>query len=165
MTRVVLKSAEVKSIPPLLEEIYTIYSSDLIASGAYTPEEAYAKARADIETHLPGGMPSSDEHKIMHIVHIQTGTIIGSLWYCVKDKEAYIHWLSICESERHKGYATEALNELEKKLLKLQIHRIGLHVFEHNVIAKKLYDNFGYTFLKANEVDGKRIGKILEKNL
>lgn len=144
----------------LLEKIFTIYSQDLVTSQSFSHEKALIKARKDIETNLANPLQAFE-----YIVHLQRDTIIGFFWYCVKGKDAYIHFLFINENERNKGFAQEALLALEHKLKALGMKTISLHVFEHNLIAKHVYEKLGYTFQNANEQNGKVIGNILQKSI
>jgi RimJ/RimL family protein N-acetyltransferase len=79
---------------------------------------------------------------------------VGDLWVAVEEgrKDAFIYFNGIDEPQRGRGYAGEALNLLETKLAALDIHQIGLNVFEDNQVAKHLYQKKGYQFTSHNMV-------------
>ena len=67
----------------------------------------------------------------------------------------FVSELYIRKKYRHQGYGKATLDKVEKIAKKLKIKRIGLDVFYHNVIAKKLYSKVGY-----NVISEYRIKKI-----
>ena len=80
---------------------------------------------------------------------------IGALWLTKEKKELFISEIYIRKKYRHQGYGKATLDKVEKIAKKLKIKRIGLDVFYHNVIAKKLYSKMGY-----NVISEYRIKKI-----
>ncbi|MNT65069.1 putative N-acetyltransferase YycN [compost metagenome] len=59
-------------------------------------------------------------------------------------KEAFIYDFYIFEPYQRNGYGTEALAALDEEARKMNVTRIGLHVFGDNDRAFKLYQKMGY---------------------
>lgn len=74
------------------------------------------------------------------------GDRVGVLLYSYdKDKKlAYLHYISVSEAYRRKGYAGQALELLEQVAIGLGAEKIALNVFGDNGSAKRLYEKNGY---------------------
>jgi len=58
--------------------------------------------------------------------------------------EAFIFDLVILPAFRRRGFAEDAMLELEVYVRRLGLTQISLHVFEHNTVASALYDKLGF---------------------
>lgn len=66
------------------------------------------------------------------------------------DKSATTAWPSICIGEHQhwgKGYARQALIDLEAIIWQAGLERIEIGVFGYNTKAKKLYESLGYQYI------------------
>lgn len=66
----------------------------------------------------------------------------------------------IYESKRRKGYATAALNEMEKNAVEAGCQESVLFVADNNYAARELYIKCGYQFLRQMDY-----GKYMIKQL
>ena len=59
--------------------------------------------------------------------------------------------IAIFPAHRNKGLGTLALRSLAKEVEELGFKAIVLHVFKHNISAKRLYEKLGYSVIQ--EID------------
>ena len=108
------------------------------------------KEFTDIFTH---GLETENNFP-MAIVEADSGETIGFICVLHKgendNKMSYIYNLSICEEKRRKGYATTALNLVEKKAAEAGCLVSILFVKDSNHGAKALYKKCGYQDYKQD---------------
>lgn len=70
----------------------------------------------------------------------------GRMWVFVdyKRKNAFIYDIRIFSKYQNKGYAKNAIIELEDKLKQENIKTLGLNVFGNNKVAYNLYKSLGF---------------------
>jgi RimJ/RimL family protein N-acetyltransferase len=133
--------------PEFREHVAVHYAKDKVDAGAWSPEEAPRRARADLDALLPNGTSTRD-HFLYEIRDASTAEEVGTLWFAVQDGGAgrgvWIYDIEIHAPFRRKGYAREALEAAEKKAADLGASKIELHVFGHNGAARALYEAAGY---------------------
>jgi ribosomal protein S18 acetylase RimI-like enzyme len=133
------------------------YAAEHVRGGRWTDEEAPAAARAEYDRLLPQGTATAD-HYLRHVVDDESGETVGLIWYWherARDR-LFLYDISIAEAQRRKGYAAQALAQLEEEARKLGAEEIGLHVFGHNTAAWALYAKMGYE--ETNVMMRKRLG-------
>lgn len=103
------------------------------------------RAAAQYAELLPDGL-HTEMHRFWQVTAGESGQPVGQLWVEVNDerRSAFIFFIGIDEAWRGRGYGKGALTALEAELRPLGIKRIGLNVFNDNVIAKGLYAAQGY---------------------
>jgi ribosomal protein S18 acetylase RimI-like enzyme len=110
-----------------------------------TKEEAEKKANDDYHQLLPNGLLT--EHSFIYSIKANDQWV-GTLWFGIRgpedNRKAFIYDIVIDEVERVKVYGEEALKFLEGEVKKLGYNHIGLHVFGHNKVARRLYEKMGY---------------------
>ena len=62
----------------------------------------------------------------------------------------HIFDLEIYEPFRRKGFARQAMQELEGVARGMGLRQLGLHVFAHNRAAESLYEQLGYRVASLN---------------
>ena len=130
-----------------LERFYVEYAGEQVKAGSWPADRAIELAKAEIKELMPDGLATKDQYLYSLIV---TGepTPVGFIWLMIRKrngcKEAFIDDIEIYENFRRKGYAVQALDELDVIAKEMGIHKIRLHVFAHNHRARELYEKCGY---------------------
>lgn len=147
--------------PKFREHLAGHYAKDKVDAGAWSPEEAPRRARADLDGLLPNGTSTRD-HFLYEITDASTSEVVGTLWFAVQDGGAgrgvWIYDIEILAPYRRKGYAKETLEAVEKKAADLGADKIELHVFGHNGAARALYEASGYvptSIVMSKQLDGR----------
>jgi len=83
----------------------------------------------------------------------ETGAV-GVLWF-KSDLDSsrgsgHMFDLHIFETFRRRGYARQAMLELEKVARGMGLRQLGLHVFAHSRAARSLYERLGYSVAGLN---------------
>lgn len=75
------------------------------------------------------------------------------MWVQLKpeDKSAFGFDIHLEPEFRSLGIGRHIMNLCGKKLKDMGIKTVGICVFEHNEIARKLYDSLGFKIVKFNE--------------
>lgn len=128
------------------------YAADKVASGQWSKGQSLERARRELEALLPQGRRTAD-HYLFNILN-GAGTVVGALWLARKEQAghsiAYVYDLYIQPAWRRMGYATCALGAAEAEARRLGLKGIGLHVFGHNLGARRLYEKLGYATTNVN---------------
>jgi len=122
------------------------YAAQHVRTGRWSEEEALERSREEHERLLPRGLATPD-HKLWNIVPAGGGEPVGMLWVAVVQKptpSAFIYNIEIYAQFRRRGYAEQAMLELESEVGRLGLESIRLHVFGHNTAARRLYEKLGY---------------------
>lgn len=150
-------SADFKLVP-MTEAEYSVWSvsskagyRDELHKSGMTLAEAQTKADDDMGRLLPDGLKSKDQF----VLSMKEGERwVGILWFGIRgaadNRKAFIFDIVVNESERGKKFGEKALGLLENEVKKLGLSHIGLHVFGHNLIARKLYEKMGYEITNLN---------------
>ncbi|HEX3331210.1 MAG TPA: GNAT family N-acetyltransferase [Gaiellales bacterium] len=124
------------------------YAADIAANGGRAPNEARAKAEADIAALLPAGPATPGQH-IEIIVNADTGEAVGRLWFAERGEEGerhiYLYAIEIDEEHRGRGAGRAAMLAFEDEARSLGYDSVKLNVFGTNSRARRLYDSLGYT--------------------
>ncbi len=75
---------------------------------------------------------------------VEDNTLIGYYSYYKSFDEAYINNIAVSSCFRHKGYGKIILSNLITKAKEENIYNITLEVRKSNMIARKLYESFGF---------------------
>lgn len=100
-----------------------------------------------------GKAPSKiSEYDIWSIVE-ENKTQIGFIWIQLNKEKtaAFIYDIYIEQKYRSQGIGRHVMIECQKTLKNLGIKKIELCVFEHNTIARKLYDSLGFKEVKFDK--------------
>ncbi|WP_245807785.1 GNAT family N-acetyltransferase [Halobacillus massiliensis] len=131
------------------------YAEELYKSERFsTFEEALAHARNQFADLLPEGTLTKDHH----LFTLKTDLIedAGVLWVhtFMENEEAilFIYDIEIVESLRGQGFGKAAMKAVEEFAIKQKAKKIKLHVFDHNVRARSLYEKLGYVAEGRNMV-------------
>lgn len=129
------------------------YAKDRVRAGFWTQAESVARSRKEHRALLPDGLKSRYHH-LYTVQDSETGAAVGVLWF-KSDLDSsrgsgFIFDLEIQEPFRRKGYARQAMLELENVARGMGLHQLGLHVFAFNAGARSLYEGLGYSVASLN---------------
>lgn len=139
------------------------HAEELLREKNITQEGALRETEAGLEKMLPNGLETSNNY-LMVIERLADSTIVGYMWYMYDDRRADT-FLFLCdflvyENERRKGYAQQALAEMEEAGRELSCKKCVLFVRDDNNKARKLYEKCGYIY--RNERDS---GRYMDKDI
>lgn len=122
------------------------YADENVKAGYWSSDEALEKSRQVHNRLLPDGLKTQN-HLFFKIVDEHLASV-GTLWlfsdFDAAQPTGFIYDLIIEEAFRQKGYGKQAMIALEGKARELGLKRLALHVFAHNLPARKLYQDLGY---------------------
>ncbi|MFF8832963.1 GNAT family N-acetyltransferase [Streptomyces sp. NPDC015131] len=109
-------------------------------------EQALARAEASHRAHLPDGLAT--EGAAFHVA-VRDGAVAGHLWtgrteLPTGERAAYVYDIKVAEDQRGRGYGRVLMLFAERIALEAGERRIGLHVFDDNTAAVRLYESLGY---------------------
>lgn len=134
----------------------TSYETELLLSRRFDTEQAaHEFAVLEYNDIFKNGFCTSNTYLYNITVN---GQKVGILWFLNEDKqgfpgEAFIGDFLIYEIYRKKGYGYQALHIAERLAKEQGLTEMRLGVMNHNIKAKKLYVEVGYTILKKREHD------------
>ena len=150
---VLLLSMNVQEFSTYIQSSIENYASEKVKSGNWKQENALNLAKEEFHRLLPDGIKTKDQH-LLNVFDEKTENNVGILWVGTSPggnfRGAFLWDFLIHEKFRRKGYATQALKELEKFLRGMGIKQVSLHVFGHNQEAIALYRKAGYTVTNMN---------------
>jgi len=136
-----------------LEHDIREYAQERTQAGFWSEAEALTRSRKEHKALLPDGLKSRYHHlyTIRESAHNED---VGVLWlktdFDTSRATGFIFDLEIHEPHRRKGYARQAMQELENVARGMGLRQIGLHVFFHNQAARSLYEQLGYQTASMN---------------
>lgn len=119
------------------------YAKEKVAAGNWTEEEALEKAKTTHAELLPEGRHTKDH--FLYTILNEKGENVGTLWICKQSPDkAFIYDIRVSDDYQGQGHGKKAMILAEEEARKIRVQRIGLHVFGHNTVARKLYENLSY---------------------
>ncbi len=101
--------------------------------------------RQEIDHMLPAGLNTKNHHLLsLRSVVGQVGFLCMTVIDRKSEVEAFVLDLVVFPEFHRRGYAGEAIRELEEYVAELGLNRISLTVFQHNESARGLYEKSGY---------------------
>lgn len=129
------------------------YAAERTKAGYWSEAEALTRSRREHKALLPDGLKSRYHH-LYTIRESETNQAVGVLWlktdFDTSRASGFIFDLEIHEPYRHKGFASQAMQELENLARGMGLRQLGLHVFSHNQAARALYEKLGYQTASLN---------------
>ena len=140
--------------------------NDLVAGGM-SREDAVAAAESELAQLLPDGQ-DTEENFLMMIKKEDDLTDVGYIWtlheFTNDTMQSFLCDLVIYEEFRGRGFAKEALSQMEKSAYTYGCEESILFVKNDNTKAIGLYQEWGYMTLRE-ESDGMYMRKRLNKDL
>ncbi len=129
------------------------YAEEKVKAGNWAPEEAVLRSREEHEKLLREGV-ATPNHYLFSIWDDVAGRAVGEVWLMVeagpRGATGFIYDLFVEEQSRGRGVATRAMQALEEQAAELGVRSLALHVFGHNLAARKLYEKLGYQITNVN---------------
>ena len=152
---VTLKKMTEKEFLDYKEFSISEYAQDLTKGKNISYEQARIDAKKEFEFGLPNGLDTKNSF-LMNIV-AKDGEKVGWLWFQYdtneegNSKQVFLADLFIFESERRKGYASDAINEMNRIAKNDCCSSSALFVWEHNPKGLGLYEKCGYKYFQQGE--------------
>ena len=119
------------------------YADDNVRAGRWTADEAIAESRKQVEGLLPQGA-ATPNHYLLSIMAEPGEDPVGTIWLAIEPRGGFIYDLEVFEPYRRRGFAEQAMRQLEEFSRARGARRLLLHVFGDNRGARQLYDKLGY---------------------
>ncbi|WP_261817507.1 GNAT family N-acetyltransferase [Vibrio gallicus] len=165
--KVSLKAMTADSFLDYLELAIPCYANANVESGRWDESGALDRSRLAYEKLLPQG-PKTAGNYLFHIVDNSNELELGYVWVEVETatKSAFIYDIAIYEQHRRNGYAKLALSCVEAFVTTCGAVCLGLHVFNYNVAAQRLYLSVGYkvTVQNTETLVGHNMMKVLDED-
>jgi GNAT superfamily N-acetyltransferase len=130
------------------------YADDLMRADGLSADLAAERAAIGIAELLPQGVATPSQH----LCTLRAGLAdepVGVIWFAAVqlDERALtvIYDFSVDRTHRSRGYSSAALEELEEWSRSRQHQAIAIHVFEHNVSVRRLYERSGYVTVELGQ--------------
>jgi GNAT superfamily N-acetyltransferase len=128
-----------------LPEMQAEYAEHMIRDAGLEPEQAAARAAAEMEQLFPGGRPSTEQ--LLYILEAED-VPVGNLWLCRREDSfqsgMFVYNVRIDEQYRGRGYGRAAMLLAEEEARRRGLDKISLNVFGGNTVARALYSSLGY---------------------
>ena len=143
-----------KDYAAFIERIIPEYAEENVKAGYWAESEALEKSRNETEKLLPDGVAT--ENHYLFTIEAESGERVGMIWLradlASPVPSGFIFDLHIADEFRRKGYARQAMLELEEQARQLGLKKLGLHVFAHNYGARALYAGLDYQLSSLNMI-------------
>ncbi len=118
------------------------YAKEKVSAKNWNEKEAMSKARQEYESLLPNEEKTENNYLFTVTYEEQA---IGMIWleHKIEDK-GFIRDFRISEKYQGRGFGKEVMKQIEEVGRERGVKKLGLHVFGHNKVAKKLYEKLGY---------------------
>jgi len=135
------------------------YAAEIVSNYRLSEEDALAQARRDLEASFPDGEKSAGQVLLCIILSApEKEHHIGYLWYKPDPHlhSVYINDFYLFPLFRGQGYGSEAMKQLELRLMEGGCKQIKLRVAAGNPQARRVYENNGFnvTGINMNKVLG-----------
>lgn len=118
------------------------YADEHVKAGNWNEEEAISKATKEYERLLPEREKTENNH--LFTIRDEDKEV-GMIWLAQHPNDkGFIFDIHIWEGNQGRGYGKQAMKEIENVAKGLGLKNIGLHVFAHNQVARRLYEKLGY---------------------
>lgn len=123
------------------------YAHDHVLQGTWSAAEALERSLEAHRALLPQGL-ATPGHAFLRIVGPDDEAGVGYLWWAETEaagtRGAYVYGLGVEPEARGRGFATAALEQLERLAGERGLGFVELHVFGHNDPARRLYESVGF---------------------
>jgi RimJ/RimL family protein N-acetyltransferase len=151
--KIALRPANAQSLKELRDRFVQESIKNRVTNFNDDPEFAKDRAAHEIKRVTSTGDFNYD---IINDLGQKVGHMVLIKQYDFSMPMLFLYDLYIYDEFQKKGYGTAALAEFEKKAREMGAKRIGLHVFEANAGARKLYQREGF------RVNSRNMSKNLE---
>lgn len=122
------------------------YAKDISNNYNLSMDKAFEESEVMMKELLPDGI-STEGQFLYNIYDPQLNKQVGILWFDINKEinRAYLYHIFINEDCRQRGYATKAIEKLQKRVKEFGMNSIALSVFGKNKNAQELYEKMGYS--------------------
>ena len=122
------------------------YAKDISKNYNLSIDKALEESEIMMKELFPNGLYTEGQF-LYNIYDPHLNKQIGILWFDINKEinRAYLYHIYIKEEYRRLGYATKAIEELQKRVKELGMNSIALSVFGSNENAYRLYKKMGYS--------------------
>jgi ribosomal protein S18 acetylase RimI-like enzyme len=137
-------------------KMINILKNDFVSAGYWKEEGSYEKAVKEQDDVLPHG-PETKNHYLNEIIISVDNkeSICGHIWTGhmpdMQKDEVFLFYIEIFPDNQKKGFASEALKQVEKLMAENGFKTMFLGVFKNNASAINLYKKTGYTIRNEHE--------------
>ncbi|GAA1396781.1 hypothetical protein GCM10009662_11420 [Catellatospora coxensis] len=135
-----------------LQEAIRMYAEEMTASGSRSPADALAASVAEHEELLPEGLRSPG-----HAFWCVTAgdEVVGTIWlrHGFLPGLSFVFGVDVDPAHRGRGYGRAAMLVGEQATAAAGDAQLGLNVFGHNTVARRLYDSLGYQIVEQYRAD------------
>ncbi len=129
-----------------------LYAQDKQQSHNLSAESAFELAQKSFKDLLPQDLLTPEAY--LYSAFDDEKMLVGQIWFNLKKSDkgnrAFIFDVIIEQEFRAKGCGTQLMLLVEEEMKKLQVTRVGLHVFSYNTVALNLYKKLGYHVTDIN---------------
>ncbi|WP_312209904.1 GNAT family N-acetyltransferase [Pseudescherichia sp.] len=135
------------------------YAAEIVSNYRLSEVDAVEQARRELEASFPDGEKSAGQVLLCIILSApEKEHHIGYLWY-KPDTQLHSAWINdfyLFPAFRGKGFGSEAMKQLEVRLMEEGCKQIKLRVAAGNLQARRVYENNGFnvTGINMNKVLG-----------
>ena len=130
-----------------LAQAIPAYALAHVEDGTWTLADSILCSQQAHEALLPQGL-ATPGHAFMHLHLEGEPEPAGLLWWAetesAGERGVYVYGLVVAEDARRRGVARAALAELERRGRSRGLRFMALHVFGHNLAARRLYEEMGF---------------------
>lgn len=135
------------------------YAAEIVSNYLLSEEDALEQARRELESSFPDGEKSAGQILLCIVLNeAEKEKHIGYLWYKPDPqlRSAYINDFYLFPAFRGEGFGSEAMKQLELRLMEEGCKQIKLRVAAGNSQARRVYENNGFnvTGINMNKVLG-----------
>lgn len=128
------------------------YAASMASYLGYSQDEAARRAKESFARLLHSGQKTPNHY--FYAVINGDGETVGHVWFAINPegsiKRAFLYDIEIKENFRQLGYGRQAMEVLEKIVREMGAHKLGLHVFGRNHVARDLYNSLGFDEVSIN---------------
>jgi ribosomal protein S18 acetylase RimI-like enzyme len=129
------------------------YAQEFVDSGILDDQAAQERARKDFADLLPDGL-DTENHLIWAARVEGAQPLVGTIWVKLvperRPPHAFVYALDVDAGHRRRGYGQAIMEAAIGECRARGIGSIGLHVFGHNDVARRLYDRLGFVVTSTN---------------
>jgi ribosomal protein S18 acetylase RimI-like enzyme len=123
------------------------YALAHVEDGTWTLAESVLRSQEAHAGLLPQGL-ATPGHAFVRLHVGDEPAPVGMLWWAetesAGERGVYVYGIEVEEHARRRGIAAAALAELERRARARGMRFVSLHVFGHNLPARRLYEQLGF---------------------
>lgn len=127
------------------------YGEQQVQAGNVSVGKAQECAAGEYAKLLPQGLQSRGHHLL---IAEQESQRVGMLWLLIHagNRPAFVYYVEVDLAIRGRGIGRAVMTAGERYVTEHGATSIGLHVFGHNLVARRLYDQMGYQVSSSNMI-------------